>query len=268
MRRQTRARYQSPMRSSIRFECVREKSRPRRERPRHASPRTAPPASRRPPRGRAPDGCGCGCRAGGDSRGRSRCRRRGSAAVRPADERRTRRTAPCATQGADRHFQVVTAPAAFARSAGPPRSTRRASGVPPRLARAPSAQNAGSIGAKPQPAQHGPGALREVGEQRRHRGRARSSQGISPVQRSNGSETACGWADPTGGAGRQTQRRGLDRVVVDDEVDRRQAVPPGQAVQGEVLDPDARMKQLGLMAGQKEMFAESTSGTGSPRRLR
>ena len=99
-----------------------------------------------------------------------------------------------------------------------------------------------------------PGALREVGEQRRIDDGAFLPRPFArPAVERLGNGVGVGRFH--GDARRQSQRRRLDRVVIDEEVDRREAVPAGQAVQGEVLDPDAWMKQLGLMARHQEMFA-------------
>ena len=51
---------------------------------------------------------------------------------------------------------------------------------------------------------------------------------------------------------RELERWVLERVVIDDQVERRAAQVPGQAIEREVLDPDAGMCQLGLMAGQNQ----------------
>ena len=49
-------------------------------------------------------------------------------------------------------------------------------------------------------------------------------------------------------ARRKPQHRGFHRIVVHDQIERRELMPPRQTLQREVLDPHARMKQLGLMS--------------------
>ncbi len=56
-----------------------------------------------------------------------------------------------------------------------------------------------------------------------------------------------------GRRGWQFEPRRFNRIVIDYEIDRRQTVTTGQPVEGEVFDPDARVKQFGLMAGHYDV---------------
>ena len=44
-------------------------------------------------------------------------------------------------------------------------------------------------------------------------------------------------------------------VIVDDEIERDRPMPAGKSLQNEVLDPDARMEEFGLMSGDQPALA-------------
>jgi len=52
-----------------------------------------------------------------------------------------------------------------------------------------------------------------------------------------------------------TQRRGFGRIAIDNQAEGHSAVPAGQSAQPEVLDPDAGVEQLRLMASDEEDIA-------------
>ena len=58
--------------------------------------------------------------------------------------------------------------------------------------------------------------------------------------------------EPVAVAARDADARPLGDVIVDDQVEANGPSPPGQAGDGEVLDPDAGVEQLGLVAGDDE----------------
>ncbi len=154
-----------------------------------------------------------------------------------------------AANGAHPDFEVVTAPAPLER---PPRprearpQERRPFGPAPHLL-----PERAEHGFHRPLAQHRQRLVREVLEQLRIGDGPLLIRHLAgpAVERHHGGVRP---GVPLGGRVRQAQGGGLHGVVIDDQVQRRELVPAGQAVQRKVLDPDAGVKQFRLMAGEDE----------------